>query len=52
MTGMDRYDDKRKRAVRLRNHMARDLANNKYRQRVKGGRPKPPPPEIEEFLED
>lgn len=34
MTGMDRYDDKRKRAMRRRNHIARDLADRKYRQRV------------------
>ena len=35
MSGMDRYDDKRKRAMRRRNHIARDLQENKYRQRVK-----------------
>lgn len=34
MTGMDRYDDKRKRAMRRKNHIARDLMSPKYRQRV------------------
>lgn len=31
--GMNSYDDKRKRAMRRRNHIARDLAERKYRQR-------------------
>lgn len=35
MPGMNSYDDKRKRAMRRRNHIARDLADKKYRQRVK-----------------
>ncbi len=48
MTGMNKYDDKRKRAMRMRNHIARDLASGKYHQRIKEGRPKPPPPEIDE----
>lgn len=30
---MNSYDDKRKRAMRRRNHIARDLADKKYRQR-------------------
>ena len=34
MTGMNSYDDKRKRAVRRRNHVARDLAERKYHQRI------------------
>lgn len=33
MPGMNKYDDKRKRAMRRRNHIARDLADRKYRQR-------------------
>jgi len=33
MVGMNRYDDKQKRAMRRRNHMARDLADRKYHQR-------------------
>jgi hypothetical protein len=33
--GMNFYDEKKKRAMRRRNHIARDLAERKYRQRVK-----------------
>lgn len=33
--GIDRYDDKQKRAMRRRNHIALDLADGKYRQRIK-----------------
>lgn len=32
---MDRYDRKEKRKMRIRNHIARDLASPKYRQKVK-----------------
>lgn len=31
--GMNSYDDKKKRAMRRRNHIARDLLDRKYRQR-------------------
>lgn len=31
--GMNSYDDKRKRAMRRKNHIARDLRTEKYRQR-------------------
>lgn len=34
MTGMNKYSDKQKRAMRRRNHIARDLRTRKYRQRV------------------
>jgi len=33
--GMNTYEDKQKRAMRRRNHMARDLADRKYHQRIK-----------------
>lgn len=52
MTGMDRFDDKYRRDIRRRNHIAKDLHSPKYQQRIKKGRPKPPPPEVDEFLED
>jgi len=48
---MDRYDDKRKRAMRRRNHVARDLANSKYHQRVKKGKIDLPP-DVEEYFSD
>lgn len=35
MTGMNKYDEKNKRRMRRRNHIARDLRQNKYRQRIK-----------------
>lgn len=31
--GMNSYDHKQKRAIRRRNHVARDLKSDKYRQR-------------------
>lgn len=31
--GMNFYDEKKKRAMRRKNHIARDLRNEKYRQR-------------------
>lgn len=34
MTGINRFDGKDKRRERMRNHMAKDLASTKYRQRV------------------
>lgn len=34
MPGLSKYDDKAKRAQRRRNHVARDLATDKYHQRV------------------
>lgn len=34
MTGLSKYDDKAKREQRRRNHVARDLATDKYHQRV------------------
>lgn len=40
MTGMNRYGDKQKRAMRRRNHIARDLKTKKYRQRVRESRHK------------
>jgi len=40
--GMNYYDHKKKRAMRRRNHIARDLADKKYRQRrVEDKRRKP-----------
>ena len=52
MTGMDRYDDKRKRAMRRRNHVARDLADMKFRQRIKESRKKDYDVDWGEFLDD
>lgn len=52
MTGMDRYEDKKRREWRRRNHIARDLRSPLFRQRIKKGRPKPPPPEVEDFEYD
>lgn len=51
MTGMDRYTDKKKREVRRRNHIARDLYERKYRQRVRN-REKKFIPDIESEAED
>lgn len=34
MTGLNKYDQKEKRKQRLRNHIAKDLASPKYRQRI------------------
>ena len=34
MTGLNKYDEKLKRRERRRNHIARDLSSNLYRQRV------------------
>lgn len=34
MPGLSKYDTKAKRAQRRRNHVARDLATDKYHQRV------------------
>lgn len=50
--GIDRYNDKERRKARRSNHIARDLRTPKYNQRVVEGRPKPPPPEIEEYLDE
>ena len=50
MVGMNKYDDKTKRAMRRRNHIARDLANRKYHQRVKPK--KDLPPDVEEYFSD
>ena len=50
--GIDRYNDKERRKARRSNHIARDLRTPKYNQRVVEGRPKPLPPEIEEYLDE
>lgn len=34
MSGLNKYDAKQRRLERRRNHIARDLASSKYRQRV------------------
>lgn len=34
MVGLNKFDIKKKREQRRRNHVARDLATSKYRQRV------------------
>lgn len=34
MVGLNKFDSKDKKRQRLRNHIARDLASSKYRQRV------------------
>ncbi len=34
MSGLNKYDEKLKREQRRRNHIAKDLASAKYRQRV------------------
>lgn len=45
--GINRYEHKDRRRIRRKNHVAKDLGNNKYRQRVKEGkRPSPPEPSI------
>jgi hypothetical protein len=36
--GMDRYGRKLQRAIRRRNHVAKDLSDRKYHQRVKEGK--------------
>lgn len=35
MVGLNKYDDKRRREMRRRNHVARDLRTPKYTPRVK-----------------
>lgn len=47
--GVDRYDDKEKRKVRRHNHIARDLRTPKFKQRIVEGKPRTPPPEIEDW---
>lgn len=51
MTGINSYDAKVRREIRRRNHIARDLGTPKYRQQIKQGRPKQPPPEIDYELD-
>lgn len=34
MAGLNKYDDKQRRAMRRRNHIARDLLSPKYHQRI------------------
>ena len=47
--GMNSYEHKERRRIRRKNHIARDLADNKYRQRRREGkRPPPPEPEIDD----
>lgn len=46
--GIDRYDDKKRREVRRRNHIAKDLHESKYRQRVRN-RETRYIPKVEEF---
>lgn len=53
MTGINRYDDKKKREIRRRNHIARDLQERKYRQRVRNRETKfIPPVEVDADEED
>lgn len=49
--GIDRYTDKNKRKIRRRNHVARDLYESKYRQRIRNRESKYIP-KIEEFEDD
>jgi len=53
MTGMNSYDQKQKRAMRRRNHVARDLRSDKYRQRrVESEMHKKPKYPIKPFFDD
>lgn len=47
--GLSSYGEKERRKMRRHNHIAKDLRTPKYAMRVKEGRPKPPPPEINEW---
>lgn len=38
MPGLNKFDSKDKKRQRLRNHIAKDLASSKYRQRVVPGK--------------
>lgn len=49
--GMNSYDLKRKRAMRRRNHVARDLADIKYYQRVKQSKKKYSDYDMDDFLD-
>lgn len=49
--GMNAYDLKRKRAMRRRNHVARDLADIKYHQRVKQSKKKYSDYDMDDFLD-
>jgi hypothetical protein len=49
--GWRAYPKKERRAVRRVNHVAKDLADRKYHQRVKERKPKPEP-EIEEYIDE
>lgn len=35
MSGMNHYDEKQRKAQRRRNHIAKDLADTKYRNRIR-----------------
>ena len=50
MTGLNKFDEKMKREMRRRNHIARDLRHPKFRQRVIDKRDKYKN-DIEEFEE-
>lgn len=53
MTGMNRFDDKKRREVRRRNHIARDLQDRRYRQRIRNRESKYiPEAEVEEDLDE
>lgn len=49
--GIDRYEQKKRREVRRRNHVAKDLHEAKYRQRVKPRGPRWVP-DAEEQMDD
>lgn len=50
--GMKAYEGKQLKAIRRRNHIQKDLASTKYRQRIRQGKPPNIPPEIDEWDED
>lgn len=50
--GLNAYEEKKRRDMRRRNHIARDLALPKFRQQVKQGKPQRPPPEIDEWSDE
>jgi hypothetical protein len=49
--GIHSYGRKERREVRRRNHIAYDLKTNKYRQRIKEGKPKMEPDEDDDFFD-
>jgi hypothetical protein len=47
--GIRSYEDKQRRKVRRRNHIARDLQKPQFQQKIREGKPKRPAPEIDEW---